>query len=135
MSIPYHILLSNFSHMISKFLHTNPGLMCLGGAYSPERSQISSNAHPTAALIAPTCSVRCGLRQIRFGAGASPTSCAPFPDLIRTIFPGTVFINLNFKRIFSVRSTWGLASCVAKPTQACLSPCAALRVQNKYSYS
>ena len=38
-------------------------------------------------------------------------------------------------RIYSGRSTWGLASCVAKLIQACLSPCASLRVLNRYGYS
>ena len=38
--------------------------------------------------------------------------------------------NIQKHCIYSVQSTWGLASCVAKPTQACQSPCAALRVLN-----
>lgn len=33
-------------------------------------------------------------------------------------------------KIFSQQSTWGLTSCVAKPTQACLSPCASMRDLN-----
>ena len=33
-----------------------------------------------------------------------------------------------FSESSEARSTWGLASCAAKPAQVCLSPCASLRV-------
>ena len=43
---------SQISPTISKFLHTNPGLMCLGSAHLIETQGLSSSTHPNTTLPA-----------------------------------------------------------------------------------